>query len=100
MINRLSFNYEINPAILNEGFFWFTDLSSPDPTGILPILGGLVSLLNVLTTSTTNSSSLMRKLRKYIYLMPLLSIPIWMTFPVVRKQFVSKTYFRLLIYIG
>ena len=100
MINRLSFNYEINPAILNEGFFWFTDLSSPDPTGILPILGGLVSLLNVLTTSTTNSSSLMRKLRKYIYLMPLLSIPIWMTFPVVRKHIVSKTYFRLLIYIG
>jgi len=23
MINRLSFNYEINPAILSEGFFWF-----------------------------------------------------------------------------
>ena len=56
MINRLSFNYEINPAILNEGFFWFTDLSSPDPTGILPIMGGIVSLLNILTTSTTNTS--------------------------------------------
>jgi membrane protein insertase Oxa1/YidC/SpoIIIJ len=83
MINRLAFNYEINPAILNEGFFWFTDLSSPDPTGILPVLGGLVSLLNLLTTSTTNTSTFMRKIKRYIYIFPLISIPVWMTFPVV-----------------
>lgn len=86
MINRLAFNYEINPAILNEGFFWFTDLSSPDPTGILPLMGGLVSLLNILTTSTANTSAMMRKLRKYIYFLPLISVPIWMTFPAVRQN--------------
>lgn len=81
MINRLAFNYDINPAILNEGFWWFKDLSSPDPTGILPVLGGVVSLLNILTTSTTNTSTVMRKMRKYIYFLPLISVPIWMTFP-------------------
>ena len=83
MINRLSFNYEINPAILNDGFWWFTDLSSPDPTGILPMVGGVISLLNILTTSTTNTSTVMRKMRKYIYFLPLISVPVWMTFPAV-----------------
>lgn len=91
MINRLALNYEINPAILNEGFWWFTDMSSPDPTGILPVLGGVVSLLNILTTSANNSSQVMRKIRKYIILMPLLSIPIWMTFPVVSYLFSNFT---------
>lgn len=83
MINRLAYNYEINPAMLNEGFWWFTDLSSPDPTGILPLIGGLISLLNILTTSTANTSAMMRKIRRYIYFLPLISVPIWMTFPAV-----------------
>lgn len=48
MINRLSFNYEINQKILTEGMLWFKDLSSPDPTGILPVLGGTLTLLNML----------------------------------------------------
>lgn len=56
MINGLAYNYDKNPAILTEGFFWFTDLSSPDPTGILPVLGGLVSLLNIVTTSAASAS--------------------------------------------
>ena len=83
LINRLSFNYEINPAILNEGMLWFKDLSSPDPLGILPLVGGIISLLNILTSSTANSNSTMRKIRKYIYFLPLMSIPIWMTVPAV-----------------
>ncbi len=86
MIQRLSYNYAINPAILTEGFFWFKDLSSPDPTGILPVLGGMVSLLNILTTSAANSSPAMRKFRKYLQIMPLLTIPIWMTFPAVSSN--------------
>lgn len=81
MINNLSFNYYINPAILSEGMLWFKDLSSPDPTGILPFIGGMISLLNILTTSTTNTSAVMRKLRRYMYFFPLISIPVWMTFP-------------------
>lgn len=83
MINRLSFNYETNPAILTEGFWWFKDLSSPDPTGILPILGGVVTLLSMLTNPNGSASPTMMKLRKYLYLMPLITVPVWMTFPVV-----------------
>ena len=82
MINRLAFNYDINPAILTEGMLWFKDLSSPDPFGILPFVGGLVSLLNIMSTTTTNLTTTMRKLRRYLFVLPLLSIPIWMTFPV------------------
>jgi membrane protein insertase Oxa1/YidC/SpoIIIJ len=81
MINRLSFNYNIQPGMLTEGFFWFTDLSSPDPTGILPMIGGVVSLLNILSTSTMNTSVVMRKFRRYVYVFPFISVPIWMTFP-------------------
>ena len=64
MINRYSFNYDLNPAILTEGFLWFKDLSAPDPYGILPVLGGIVSLLNILSTSTTTVSPTMRKIKK------------------------------------
>ena len=56
LVQRLSFNYDINPAILNEGFWWFKDLSSPDPTGILPVMGGLVSMLNMMSSATSNTS--------------------------------------------
>ena len=51
MINRLSYDYEINPAILTDGLLWFKDLSSPDPYGILPIMGGVFSMLNVMSTN-------------------------------------------------
>jgi hypothetical protein len=82
MINRLSYNFNINPAILTDGHLWFTDLSSPDPTGILPIVGGIFSLLNILSTSTTGGNSQFRKFSKFFKIFPLISIPIWMTFPV------------------
>lgn len=81
VINRLSINFDINPNILTDGFLWFKDLSSPDPYGILPCLGGLLTLLNILSTSTSNMNSTMRKIRKYIYFLPFISVPIWMTFP-------------------
>ena len=51
MINRLSYDYEICPAILTDGMFWFKDLSAPDPYGVLPILGGLFSMLNILSSN-------------------------------------------------
>lgn len=57
MINRLSYNYEINPAILTDGLLWFKDLSSPDPTGILPIVGGVISYLNISTSRAAVSNS-------------------------------------------
>ena len=81
LINKLSYSYDISPAMLTEGFLWFKDLSSPDPYCILPLLGGLINMLNMLNTTTTNSSTAMRKMRRYIVLMPMISIPIQMTFP-------------------
>jgi len=57
MINRLSYDYEINPAILTDGLLWFKDLSSPDPYGILPILGGVFSMLNVMSTNAGGGNS-------------------------------------------
>ena len=81
MINRLSYNFDINPAILTDGILWFKDLSSPDPTGILPVLGGTLSMLNILSTSNAGANSQFRKFAKLFRILPLISIPIWMTFP-------------------
>jgi YidC/Oxa1 family membrane protein insertase len=81
MINRLSYNYDIKPAILTDGFLWFTDLSSPDPYGVLPVIGGTITLLNILSTSTTNVNPMMRRIRRYMYFFPFITIPVWMTFP-------------------
>jgi len=81
MINRLSYDYTINPAILTDGMLWFKDLSSPDPTGVLPIVGGVFSLLNVMSTNTGGGNANFRKFGKVLRVLPLISIPIWMTFP-------------------
>ena len=82
LINKLSYNYNISPEMLTEGFLWFKDLSSPDPLGVLPVVGGCVNILNMLNTTTTNSSTVLRKMRKYIVILPIMTIPVWMTFPV------------------
>jgi len=70
---------------MTDGFLWFKDLSAPDPYGILPIIGGLINLLNILTASTATQTPIMRRIRRFIYILPLVSIPIWMTFPSVKE---------------
>ena len=79
----MAFNYDVHPSILTDGFLWFKDLSAPDPYGILPILGGLINLMNMLSANTTNMSPSMRRFRRFLFILPLVSIPIWMTFPSV-----------------
>ena len=81
MINRVSYDYEINPAIMTDGILWFKDLSSPDPYAILPILGGIFSMLNMLSTNAGGGNNNFRKFSKFLRFLPLISIPIWMTFP-------------------
>jgi len=81
LVNTISYNYDKYPGMLSEGFLWFKDLSSPDPTGILPVIGAGFIFLNILSSSTSNLNPTMRTLRRYFFLMPLISIPIWMTFP-------------------
>ena len=82
LINRLAYNYDLSPAMVSEGFFWFTDLSSPDPFCMLPVVGGVLNMLNIMNTTVSGTNSTMRKMRKYLLLMPLISIPVQMTFPV------------------
>jgi len=45
------------------------------------MFGGLVTLLNIISTQTTTATPTMRKVKKFLFLMPLISVPIWMTFP-------------------
>lgn len=83
LINKLSTDYTIRPEILTEGLFWFKDLSAPDPYGILPILGGTISLLNIQFSANTANNPTIRKMKRFIWLVPCMMIPVWMTFPVV-----------------
>ena len=81
LINRLSYNVDINPAMLTDGVLWFKDLTAPDPLGIMPVLGGFMSLLNIMSASAANSNNNFRKMSKFMRIIPLISVPVWMTFP-------------------
>ena len=82
LINKLSYNFVLCPAMLTDGFLWFKDLTSPDPTGILPVIGGVFSLLNVLSSNASSNNAMARKFSKILRMLPIISVPIWMTFPV------------------
>ena len=81
LINRLAYSYEVSPAMVSEGFFWFIDLSAPDPFCMLPIIGGAVNMMNIMNTTASGGNATMRKMRKSLLIMPLISIPVQMTFP-------------------
>ena len=49
----MSYNAYDYPGMLTDGILWFKDLSSPDPYGILPIVGGIMNLVNMMTSSNT-----------------------------------------------
>lgn len=46
----------MEPTLLNEGLFWFTDLSHADPYGVLPVMLGLASLTNIELLARYNPS--------------------------------------------
>ena len=82
LINKLSFDCQINPAMLTDGMLWFSDLTSPDPLGILPIVGAGITFMNLLNSQVTSNNATFRRMRKYMFVLPLISGPVWMTFPV------------------
>jgi YidC/Oxa1 family membrane protein insertase len=56
MITGMSYNPSSNPELLSGGMLWFTDLTAPDPTGILPLIAGSINLLNMLTTQVNSDN--------------------------------------------
>jgi YidC/Oxa1 family membrane protein insertase len=78
----MSYNAYDYPGMLTDGILWFKDLSSPDPYGILPIVGGIMNLVNMMTSSNTGGHPAMRKFMKLMRILPIMMIPIYMTFPV------------------
>ena len=89
LINRLAFSYNDNIALTTDVLLWFKDLTAPDPTGILPIVGSMITMLNIMTSSTGTTSATARKMRRYLFVLPMLSAPIWMTFPAVSNLFAN-----------
>ena len=81
IINRLSYDVTICPALMTDGILWFTDLSTPDPYGILPVVGGALSFVSMMSTTAQNRNVMFKKLFKFMKFFPLISVPIWMTFP-------------------
>lgn len=82
IVTRMAYNAHDYPGMLTDGILWFKDLSSPDPYGILPIICGLMSFINIVTSANMGSNPMFRKFMKGFRLLPLISIPIYMTFPV------------------
>lgn len=80
MVNRMSYDYSINPAILTDGMLWFKDLSSPDPTGILPVMIGITQYLNMISNPASQNNTF-RRFMKFFKIMPIMFVPVAMTFP-------------------
>ena len=51
VINRLAYDVTICPALMTDGLLWFQDLSTPDPYGILPVCGGVLSFISMMSTT-------------------------------------------------
>jgi YidC/Oxa1 family membrane protein insertase len=84
--------------MLTDGFLWFKDLSSPDPYFILPIIGAVISMANITVSATSNVGTMMRKIRKYMVFIPIITIPIWVTFPVAFNIYwITASSFQLTI---
>lgn len=71
IVNRYAYRPDLNPEIITGGMLWFKDLSSPDPTGILPVVGCAFTLIGFLSNNVQTTNNLFRVLRRYFWVIPL-----------------------------
>ena len=91
VVNRWAFNFDEHPEMTTGGLLWFKDLSEPDPFCIIPMMSGTLmwlamlvgrrDLLSQTQTLSPSSPKWFRTVRKYLMIMPLLTIPIWSSLP-------------------
>jgi len=79
LVQRFSFNIEDYPEMINGGFLWFKDLSMTDPYFILPIINAILIEANLYMTNNAYSNNIMLKMRRWLFLPPILSLPIMCT---------------------
>ena len=101
LINKITFSPTLSHELTNQGFLWFKDLSATDPTGILPIMCGVLMFFNVYgSNAAASNSALLRKFRKYIFLLPVFYVPIQMTFPAAYNIYWLITSLCQMIYVN
>lgn len=81
VIYKFIFNLEDYPQVITGGMLWFKDLTISDPYFILPLLNSLFLYYNVVASPNFNSNEHMVRMRKYIFIMPLISLPTMSVFP-------------------
>eukprot|EP00088_Acartia_fossae_P064005 TRINITY_DN7850_c0_g2_i1.p1 TRINITY_DN7850_c0_g2~~TRINITY_DN7850_c0_g2_i1.p1 ORF type:complete len:528 (+),score=107.74 TRINITY_DN7850_c0_g2_i1:36-1586(+) len=70
------------PSLTTGGLHWFTDLSVVDPFYLLPVItGGTLYLQIYLGADGMNTSSVPPFMKKVLYAMPLITLPVMMQFP-------------------
>ncbi|XP_023332319.1 mitochondrial inner membrane protein OXA1L [Eurytemora carolleeae] len=103
------------PSLLTGGFLWFHDLSMADPTYILPLITTSTIYLQLyLGADGLNTSTMPDLMKKMIYILPLISIPVMIQFPaalnlywfsnnvisVIQAQIIRHPQIRLQLGIG
>jgi YidC/Oxa1 family membrane protein insertase len=73
MVHKFSFKLDEYPQMLTEGFFWFSDLTVPDPYFIFPILISLCIFSNQIK-NTQITADFMSKNRSNMKFFPIIGI--------------------------
>lgn len=72
LFQRITYQLEDYPQMLNGGFFWFKDLTMPDPYFILPLINSFFMFYNT-SCSTLSVNEHFKKMKKYSFIMPFMS---------------------------
>jgi hypothetical protein len=79
LVQRFSYHVEDYPEMLTGGFFWFKDLSVTDQYFLLPSINCLVMILLTYNNTGMYANPLFLRLRRFMYAIPLFSLPIMCT---------------------
>ena len=88
-------------SMASGGIWWFTDLTIPDPYFILPIMTSLTMLATLeLGVDGQRASSLTPQMRMLMRIMPLVMLPVTISFPSAMLCYWTTSNFVSLVQVG
>lgn len=94
-LQEMSYNVDIYPAMLTDGFLWFTNLAEPDPYFILPVVSAITTFTTIhKSPNSGQTSGPAGAYMRYMKYLVFLGIPITSTFPsaIVLNWFIMSSF--------
>lgn len=73
-------------SMQSQGLFWFTDLTAADPLFVLPVVTAGSLFLFIYSNAEIDAGAMGQTVRKFMLLLPILSIPAMCYFPAVSNR--------------